>query len=43
MTPRRTIELSIYTLVIILVLIALLFAAVAPGYFTDNNVVYQGF
>jgi hypothetical protein len=43
MHPKPNIERALYTLIILLSLIALWLTVVAPAYFTDNHVVYQGF
>ena len=43
MTPRPTAERIFFALLILLSLAALWLAGVSPDFFTDNNVVYQGF
>ncbi|HTB85072.1 MAG TPA: hypothetical protein VK742_15565 [Candidatus Sulfotelmatobacter sp.] len=43
MNPKPNVELAVSILIVVLSLIALWLATVAPQYFADNQVVYQGF
>jgi hypothetical protein len=43
MTPKLNTERIIYTLVILLSVIALVLVALSPATFLQNKVVYQGF
>jgi hypothetical protein len=43
MKTRRTIEILIYSLVVILSVLALTMAALSSSYELDTRVVYQGF